>query len=183
MKGSKGKKKCCPTPWTKQFYCLGYCNQDQVPYNDEELDELYHAGLGIKKITIADMNGLTNSRFRKIIVDNYPLLKEAGGFEFLRCVHNSKRLELFSELAQANPQVLQERSHKGRIYVRHVQKDLLQSTSPTLKKPCVGCINYKLYMWMVQVKMEPFAPPPQNEIFVVLLNLMRCLLNTEISCL
>ena len=29
-KCSKGKKKVCPSPWTKQFYCLAYCNQDHV---------------------------------------------------------------------------------------------------------------------------------------------------------
>ena len=29
-KYSKGKKKVRPSPWTKQFYCLAYCNQFQL---------------------------------------------------------------------------------------------------------------------------------------------------------
>ena len=58
---SKGKKKVRPSPWTKQFYCLAYCNQDHVPVTE---DELYHAGLGLKKITVPDMNTLNNHHFR-----------------------------------------------------------------------------------------------------------------------
>lgn len=135
-KGVKGKKKSRAVPWTKQFYCLAYCDQDRVPTTDEELDELYHAGLGLKKITIPDIRSVTNNYFRKIIVDNFPPLAEAGGFDFLRCVPNSKRLELFSELAQSNPQILQERSNKGKVFVRPVQKDLLLSAA---KKSCVVC--------------------------------------------
>lgn len=46
-KCSKGKKKARPSPWTKQFYCLAYCDQDRVPVTEEGL---YHAGLGLKKI-------------------------------------------------------------------------------------------------------------------------------------
>ena len=92
---------------------------------DDELDELYHAGLGLKKIAIPDMNAVNNSSFRKIIIDSFPLLKHSGGFEYLRCIRNSKRLELFSELAQSNPKVLQECSQKGKIFIRPVQSDLV----------------------------------------------------------
>lgn len=95
---------------------------------DDELDELYHAGLGLKKITIPDMNQVTNSSFRKIITDSFPLLKHSGG-----CIPNSKQLELFSELAQSNPKV-QERSQKGKIFIRPVQSNLVH---PPEKKPHV----------------------------------------------
>ena len=90
-KSGKGKeKKSRPSPWTKQFYCLAYCDQTRVPTGDEELDELYHAGLGTKKITIPDMNTVTHTSFRKIITDNFPKLRHSGGFEFLRCVLNDR---------------------------------------------------------------------------------------------
>ena len=113
-KSGRGKeKKSRPSPWTKQFYCLAYCDQTRVPVGDDELDELYHAGLGMKKITIPDMNTVTNSHFRKMITDNFPKLSHGGGFEFLRCAPNTKQLEVFSELAQTNSKVLQERSQKG----------------------------------------------------------------------
>lgn len=136
----KGKKKARASPWTKQFYCLAYCDQDHVPVTEGELDDLYHAGLGQKKITVPDMNTITNSRLRSIIIDNFPPLRDAGGFDFLRCIPNTKRLEPFSELAQTNPQVLQERAQKGKVFVRPVQRDLLTSST---KKPhvhvCADC--------------------------------------------
>ena len=131
MKG-KGKKKARPSPWTKQFYCLAYCDQEHVPVSEEELDELYHAGLGLKKITIPDINAVSNSHFRSVIMENFPPLQEAGGFDFLRCVPNTKRLEPFSQLAQTNPQVLQERAHKSKVFVRPVQMDLLRPSKKRL---------------------------------------------------
>ena len=128
-------KKTRPCPWTKQFYCLAYCDQDHVPVTDDELDELYHAGLGIKKITVPNMNTITNSRLRSIIVENFPSLSDAGGFDYLRCIPNTKRLEPFSELAQTNPHVLQERAQKGKVFIRPVQRDLVVQSS---KKPRVS---------------------------------------------
>lgn len=101
-----------------------------MPVSEEELDELYHAGLGIKKITIPDMNTINHHRFRHIIVENFPVLREAGGFDFLRCVPNTKRLELFSDVAQHDPHVLQERAQKGKVFIRPLQKDLLLSKKP-----------------------------------------------------
>ena len=102
------------------------------------IDELYRAGLGLKKITIPDMNTLTNSRFRKLIIENFPPLAQGGGFDFLRCARNTKHLELFSELAQSNPKILQERSYKGKVFVRPVQQDLLLSA---IKKPRVSSLG------------------------------------------
>lgn len=122
---SSSEKKQRPSPWTKQFYCLAYCDQMHVPVTDEELDELFYAGLGVKKITFPDMNTLTNTHFRKVISDNFSKLRHSGGFEFLRCIPNTKRLEVFSEVAQMNPKVLQERSQKGKVFIRPVQNDLL----------------------------------------------------------
>ena len=135
-KSSKGKKKARPSPWTKQFYCVAYCDQEHVPVTEEELDELYHAGLGLKKITVPDMNTIGNSSLRGIIMDNFPSLREAGGFDFLRCIPNTKRLEAFSEVAQTNPHILQERAQKGKVFVRPVQKDLLPAKKKAHVRHC-----------------------------------------------
>ena len=88
----------------------------------------------MKKITFPDFTEISNTHFRKIIVENFPLLSNAGGFEFLRCIPNTKQLEPFSELAQTNPQILQERSHKGKVFIRPVQEDLMATLR---KKPKV----------------------------------------------
>ena len=82
----------------------------------------------MKKITISDINNVTNNAFEKF----YPALERAGGFEYLRCVPNIKQLELYSELAQSNPKILQERSNKGKVYIRLVQRDLIQSARKTV---------------------------------------------------
>ena len=73
----------------------------------------------MKNVTIPDLNEITNMRFRKIIVENFQMLV------FLRCIPNTKQLEPYLELAQSNPKVLQERSQKGKVYIRPVQHDLI----------------------------------------------------------
>ena len=89
-------------------------------------------------ISIPDINDICNSHFRKIIVENFPPLEKAGGFELLRCVPNTKQLELYSELAQSNPKVLQERSNKGKIYIRPVQRDMIVPSRKTMHvRSCV----------------------------------------------
>ena len=156
-KSGRGKeKKSRPSPWTKQFYCLAYCDQTRVPVGDDELDELYHAGLGMKKITIPDMNTVTNSHFRKMIIDNFPKLSHGGGFEFLRCAPNTKQLEVFSELAQTNPKVLQERSQKGKIFIRPVQSDLIGP--PEKKLHVCYSIAYKHRIFLL----SPFLNAKEN---------------------
>ena len=55
----------------KAVFCLAYSDQDHVPITEEELDELYHAGLGLKKITIPDMNTLSSSSLRAITMENF----------------------------------------------------------------------------------------------------------------
>ena len=47
VRATKGKKQW-PVPWPKQFVCLAYFDQAKVPLSDEEIDELYHSGLGMK---------------------------------------------------------------------------------------------------------------------------------------
>ena len=41
------------------------------------------------------MNTLKNHHFRSIIIENFPSLREAGGFDFLCCSPNTKYLEPF----------------------------------------------------------------------------------------
>ena len=79
----------------------------------------------MKKITFPDFTEISNSHFRKIVVENFPLLSTAGGFEFLRCIPNTKQLEPFSGLTQSNPKTLQERLHNGKVFIRPVQQDVM----------------------------------------------------------
>ena len=66
------------------------------------------------------------AELRDILLDSFPPLKEAGGFEFLRCKSNSRILEKFSDLAQSSPKVLADRSGTSTIYIRPIQKDIMR---------------------------------------------------------
>ena len=139
-KRSKGKKKPVRLPGPNNFTALP--TAIRIMY-------LFHAGLGVKKITFPDMNTINNSHFRSIVMGNFPSLRQSGGFDFLRCVPNTKHLEPFSEVAQRNPRVLQERSQKGKVFVRPLQKDLLTSASkrPHCMSKCT-CIERRKDMYI-----------------------------------
>lgn len=53
---------------------------------------LKEAGLGKKIVTIPDIN-CSSETFQKILLESFPKLSDAGGFEFLRCIHNTRDLE------------------------------------------------------------------------------------------
>lgn len=53
----------------------------------------------------------------------YPKLREGGGFEFLRCVPNSRVLELMLSTVSRSC-LLKSVVNSGRIYIRPLQKDL-----------------------------------------------------------
>ena len=91
-------RKCNPAP-----------HSVSVPTTGHEKDPLDLVGLGMKKITIPNID-CTIAELRDILLDSFPPLKEAGGFEFLRCKSNSRILEKFSDLAQSSPKVLADRS-------------------------------------------------------------------------
>ena len=127
----KGEKRPVRLPGPNNFTALP--TAIRIMYLSQRMN-LMSFFMGVKKITFPDMNTINNSHFRSVVMDNFPSLRQSGGFDFLRCVPNTKHLEPFSEVAQRNPRVLQERSQKGKVFVRPLQKDLLTSAS---KRPHV----------------------------------------------
>lgn len=79
----RDKKKKKQVAWRHKFFCLAYKDQEKIPTTDMEKEELYQAGLGEKVVEFETLN-LSQSQFRSIIIDNFPRLKDGGGFQFLK---------------------------------------------------------------------------------------------------
>ena len=87
----KKKKKSKSDTWMAKFVCLANKDQTSVPLSDTDKIDLIEAGLGEKKIQI-DLNYAT-MQFQSKILNEFPKLEDAGGFELLRCIPITKKLE------------------------------------------------------------------------------------------
>ena len=87
------------------------------------------AGLREKKVVISDVDCST-SEFHDQLVESYPKLASGGGFEFLRCIPNTRDLELIPFETASVPRLLKQRVGNGRLYIRPIQKDLPMDPAP-----------------------------------------------------
>ena len=109
--------------WEHKFFCLAQVGQYRVPTNESEKDKLFDAGLGEKEIEFEDLN-ISAEEFREIIVQSFPQLHDAGGYQLCKCLSNSWQLEPLSIRVMATPQMLKQRVNNARTYTVPLQKDL-----------------------------------------------------------
>ena len=107
---NKGKKpksasKCS---WKHKFVCPAYHDQTRIPTTDTEKDDLLQAGLGEKEIVFDDIE-ISAEDFRDIMYDKYPSLREGGGYNFFKCMPNSRSLEKLSVITLSSPSMLRSR--------------------------------------------------------------------------
>ena len=88
--------------------CLVYCGQSRLPTSETDRNDLFEAGLGEKEIEFDDLN-CSSSQFREEIYTAFPPLREAGGYQFLKCVPNTRNLEALSSLVLTSPLLLKQR--------------------------------------------------------------------------
>ena len=115
--------------WTHEFFCLANRKQDRVPSKEQKFS-LQQAGLGRRKICF--YSKATSSEFFEKLLEVFPKLQEAGGYEIIRCgVTGSSSL-----LTVINPPstgysvpFLRDCSGLGQAlaYLRPLQRDLNQS--------------------------------------------------------
>ena len=117
---SAKKRKCV---WKHKFMCLAYCGQSRLPTSETDRNDLFEAGLGEKEIEFDDFN-CSSSQFREEIYTAFPQLREAGGYQFLKCVPNTRNLEALSSLVLTSPLLLKQRVGAARTYIRPIQRDL-----------------------------------------------------------
>ncbi len=106
--------------WTNKFVCLSGNNVSKAPTTNTSKMLLLSAGLGEKKIVIKDID-CTPNQFQEELTKHFPKLRDGGGFEFLRCIPNSRNLEVVPSLS---PRLLKREIGNGRVYIRPVQKPL-----------------------------------------------------------
>ena len=102
--------------WTKKFMCLAKCEQRKTPTSAEK-DILTLSGLSEKVITFpsmeADKNQVQNIILSTFLKFNY----SSGGFEFMRCLPNSKDLKVIP-FTDKRPILQLCVAGSGRIYIR-----------------------------------------------------------------
>ena len=109
-------------PLLFKFYCLPTCDSARVPTSSVVKITLTQSGLGLKELMMSP--SLTARELRERIVEAFPLLSKGGGFEFLRCVPNTRDLEAIPYNFTVSPQHLKSYMGKGKVYIRPLQADL-----------------------------------------------------------
>ena len=94
--GRKTRKQSKSDTWMAKFVCLANKDQTSAPLSVTDKIDLIEAGLGEKKIQI-DLNYAT-MQFQSKILNEFPKLDDAGGFELLQCIPNTKKLESISSI-------------------------------------------------------------------------------------
>ena len=109
--------------WTHRFVCLAMHGQTSIPTTSWAKDELLSAGLGERKILFNDVDCDTET-FKNTLFENFPKLRNAGGFELCKCKPNSRELESLSGVVLSSPRALQSCGGNSRTYIRPIQMDL-----------------------------------------------------------
>ena len=118
------------TPWTHPFVCLSDRFKRKPPKAAWERQALHEAGLGEKKILFTNVD-CNAEDYREKLLEEFPKLKDGGGFELLRCSANSRVLEPISSVALQSPRATQERVGRSKVYIRPIQADLDMTANNT----------------------------------------------------
>ena len=112
--------------WTHDFFCLAAKDEEGVPSRAEKFD-LQHCGLGRRKVCFHSKATFTD--FRRKLEEEYPKLKEGGGFELMRTGHQGSNTVLTTIIPPPSGYsvpFLRDSSGLGQAlaYIRPLQRDL-----------------------------------------------------------
>ena len=68
-----------------------------------------------------DMN---MKQYKDMIFEAYSQLRDGGGFVFLKCTSNTRKLEVLSQVILSSPRMLEEHVGTARMYIKPLQHDL-----------------------------------------------------------
>ena len=98
------------------------CPQAEIPRSDRQ-HELAEAGLGERMVTLKGND--SPEEVKEKILQRFPKLKGAGGFEYMRGENNKMRLVLLPlPPGGFTGKYLKDAIRQGRIYLRPIQSDL-----------------------------------------------------------
>ena len=138
----KGKGKGRLQSWSIKMVCLSGTGESRVPCSVGAKETLVAAGLGEKKVVVPDIT-CTKEAFWDYITSVFPKLKTCGGFELLRCIANTRGLEVISPNIAQSPQLLRSIIGSGRVFVQPIQKHL--TLNPVEAKPSSPEVNHNNY--------------------------------------
>ena len=120
QKDSKKKK---PQLCTFKFVCLSSTNAENPPSSIKERTELCNAGLGDISVKL-ELNNDHNYLYGKII-ECFPKLADAGGFEFLLFQRGGGEDGGFHTISPPHTSKhVKDVSSQSKIYIRPIQKDI-----------------------------------------------------------
>ena len=120
-------KRSTSTVWKHTFVCLPYIDQPKILTTDFEKHAIQFSKF--------DIDG---EEFKDVIFDTFPKLVNGGGYMFVKCVANSRVLELLSESVLSS---LKERvGTTKRTYIKPLQRDL--DLSEVCSLPEGVCITF-----------------------------------------
>ena len=114
--GSKGHN------WSVKMVCLSEKNATRVPCSVAERKMLVQAGLG-EKVIIPDIT-CSAQEFQGIIISAFPKLDGCSGFDLLRCIPNTKELEMISLAVSQSPKLLKSVVGCGKVFIWPIQQNL-----------------------------------------------------------
>ena len=116
-------RQAAPKLWSHNFLCLASRFTMQVPKTDYK-QLLTRAGLGEKRVSI-DLNADADKLQEKLLIV-FPQLYNAGGYDLLRCLPNSRMLSMLQPPQGGfTPAYLKQEVGGARIYIRPIRQDLL----------------------------------------------------------
>ena len=119
-------------PWTLKVFCLSSKDATRVPCSFAEREVLVQAGLGEKKATVPDINCSTQE-FQSVLTSVFPKLEHSGGFDLLRCIPNTKDLEVINTVVAQSPKLLKSVVGSGRVFIRPIQRSLSMDVDEELR--------------------------------------------------
>ena len=94
-----------------------YKDQAKTPTTEFEKEQLRKSGLGEKEIVFTSLD-IDSGAFKEILLDSFPKLRDGGGFQMLKCLPNSRKLDL--QQFYSSPGSLKERVGNARTYLRPI---------------------------------------------------------------
>ena len=82
--------------------------------------------------------------FREVLLNTFPKLSNAGGYQLCKCRHNTRVLEPLSSAALSSPRTLQGLGGNSRTYIQPLQIDL--DLEKIDHDDAVSQNNYRLFL-------------------------------------
>ena len=122
FRGKKAARVDKKPVWKHKFFCLAYKDQERIPTSEYDKEELFQADLGEKEVEFHALD-LSDKQFKEVLLSYFPRLSQGGGYQLLKGLPNSRKLEVLPSVVYSSP-ALKQRVGTSRTYIRPIQRDL-----------------------------------------------------------